>query len=97
MSASVLYDAPGPKARVRHLIFGIVSGVLILAGFAWLIYTFARPRETLGGATLPGLFDGSRWDVFLDPEVWGGIWNGVWNTLSAAGLAAVAAIIIGIA
>src|SRR5690606_34266645 len=67
--ASVLFDAPGPKARRRSVISSIVSGLLILAGLGWIALTLAAPRES-GGITLPGYFDPSRWDVFADPAVW---------------------------
>ncbi|GAA4376938.1 amino acid ABC transporter permease [Agromyces bauzanensis] len=94
--ASVLFDAPGPKARRRSLISSIVSGVLILAGLGWIALTLAAPRES-GGITLPGYFDPSRWDVFADPEVWERIiFVGVVGTLSAALTASVFAVVLGV-
>lgn len=93
---SVLFDAPGPKARRRSLISSIVAGVLILAGLAWIVMTLAAPRES-GGITLPGYFDPSRWDIFADPALWSRILTaGVWATLSAALTASVFAIALGI-
>ena len=35
--ASVLFDAPGPKARRLSLILSIVALVLLIAGAAWVI------------------------------------------------------------
>ncbi|MDF2581126.1 MAG: polar amino acid transporter permease [Microbacterium sp.] len=93
--SSVLFDAPGPRARRLSLTVSIVSGVLILAGLAWVIMTLAAPRES-GGITLPGMFDPSRWDIFADPEVWGALGRGVVATLQAAAVAAVGAIALGI-
>ena len=92
---SVLFDAPGPKARRFSLIFSIVALLLILAGLVWVVTILAAPRES-GGITLPGMFDPGRWDIFVDPEVWGSIGRGVVATLQAAAIAAVGAIILGI-
>jgi glutamate transport system permease protein len=96
MSTSVLYDAPGPKARRRSVIFSVVGVAIIAAGIAWLIFTLAAPRVTANGATQPGLLDGSRWDILLDRAVWRTIGRGVVDTLRMAAVAAVFAVIVGI-
>ncbi|QEO13271.1 amino acid ABC transporter permease [Agromyces intestinalis] len=94
--SSVLFDAPGPRARRVSLISSIVAGVLILAALGWIALTLAAPRES-GGITLPGFFDPSRWDIFADPQVWRFIiFEGVWGTLRAALTAAVLAVAAGI-
>ncbi|MDQ0895740.1 amino acid ABC transporter permease [Agromyces ramosus] len=94
--SSVLFDVPGPKARRLSLISSIVAGVLILVGLGWIAMTLAAPRES-GGITLPGYFDGSRWNILADPEVWSFIFfQGVLGTLRAALLASVFAIVLGI-
>ena len=93
--ASVLFDAPGPKARRTSLISSIVAGILISAGLAWIVWTLAQPRES-GGITLPGYFDPSRWDIFADPQVWSFIFQGVWGTLQAALTASILAIVLGV-
>ncbi|MFD2758819.1 amino acid ABC transporter permease [Gulosibacter faecalis] len=102
MSASVLYDAPGPKTRrTSRLISAIVSAVIVIL-LGWFIFTLGQPRTTASGAVLDGLWDASRWDIFVDPddagEVWEGLlWRGlVLGTLRAAGLAAVLALIFGV-
>lgn len=95
MSTSVLFDAPGPRARRASLIGSILSIVVILAGVVWIYLLLAAPRES-GGITLPGMFDASRWDIFADPEVWSFIGQGVVATLQAAAVAAVGAILLGI-
>ncbi len=98
MSASVLYDAPGPKARSRSRVISAVSTAVIVILLGWFIFALGQPRVTAGGATLTGLWDPSRWDIFLDGQVWEGLlWRGlVMGTLRAAGLAAVLAIVIGV-
>jgi glutamate transport system permease protein len=95
MSASVLFDTPGPKTRRRSLILSIVALLVIAAGLAWVIVTLAAPRQS-SGLTLPGSFDPSRWDIFADPVVWQFIGKGVLGTLQAAAVAAVMAVVIGI-
>jgi glutamate transport system permease protein len=97
MSASVLYDAPGPKARRRNVIFSIVGAILIAALIAWIILTLAAPRISANGNETPGMFDPSRWDVTADPLLWQRFGAGVLNTLRMAGMAAILAMIVGIA
>jgi glutamate transport system permease protein len=96
MSTSVLYDAPGPKAKRRARIISVLALIVVLAGLAWLIYTLAAPRQTAAGGTNVGLFDPTRWDIFTDLVVWRAIGRGVLATLQMAAAAAVIAMIIGI-
>jgi glutamate transport system permease protein len=96
MSASVLFDAPGPRARRRARIASVVVILLILAAVGWIVFTLAQPRES-GGITLPGYFDWSRWEKLVtDPEFWGAVGRGLLNTLQAAAVAAVMALVIGV-
>lgn len=96
MSTSVLYDAPGPKAKRLARIVSVISVLAIVGVVAAVVVTLALPRTTATGQVLPGLFDPSRWDVFNDVVVWRAIGNGVLGTLRMAGLAAVLAIVIGV-
>ncbi|SCX15371.1 glutamate transport system permease protein [Candidatus Aquiluna sp. UB-MaderosW2red] len=96
VSNSVLFDAPGPRAKRLSRILSIGFGALVIGGLGYLIYLLAREREIFNGTTQPGLFDSSRWDIFEDPALWGFIGQGVINTLTAAGIAAVLAIIFGV-
>lgn len=96
MSASVLFDAPGPRAKRRSRIASAIVIVVVLAGLAWIVFTLAQPRES-GGITLPGYFDWTRWEKLVtDPEFWGAVGRGVLGTLQAAAIAAVGAIAIGV-
>ncbi|GAB3617985.1 amino acid ABC transporter permease [Okibacterium endophyticum] len=92
----VLFDAQGPKARRLSLILSIIVGLGILAGLYWLISTLAAPRVSVSGVATPGMFDESRWDIFVDPDIWGFIGEGVLQTLRAAGAAAVLALVLGV-
>lgn len=93
---SVLYDAPGPKARRRSMIISIVGIVLILAGLVGLILTLAAPRISANGVEQPGMFDPTRWNIFLDVQVWRFIGEATLATLRMAAVAAVFAIVIGV-
>jgi glutamate transport system permease protein len=96
MSVSVLYDAPGPKTRRRSMIASIVGVVVIIAFFFWMYLTLAAPRVNANGATTPGMFDVSRWDILAEPVVWKSFGTATLNTLRMAAVAAILAIVIGI-
>jgi glutamate transport system permease protein len=89
MSAeTVLFDAPGPRARRRHLILTIV-GVVIALGVLWLVLTKMASANQL---------EGYMWSPFVtDPEVWTQyLLPGLWETLKAAVLSVILAGIFGI-
>ena len=92
---TVLYDVPGPKARLRSRVISIVGGIVILAGLALLVATLAAPRVNAGGVELPGIFDPSRWDLVLDRAMWRTIGRGLGATLRMAAVAAVLAVAFG--
>jgi glutamate transport system permease protein len=93
---SVLYDAPGPKAKRIARIVSVIAVLLIAGVLATVAIALAVPRTTASGQVVPGLFDPSRWDIFNDLVVWRAFGNGVLSTLRMAGIAAVLAIIIGV-
>lgn len=92
---SVLFDAPGPRARLISRIVSIVTIVGLVALAVWVFLILNAPIES-GGITLPGMFDPSRWNIFADPAVWGAIGRGVLGTLQAAAVAAVGAVVLGV-
>lgn len=91
----VLFDAPGPKAKRRQFIATIIALALIVVGVVWVLIFLAQPRITESGKELPGMLNPARWDIFSNPELWGAIGLGVVNTLTAALVAAVLAILLG--
>lgn len=93
---SVLYDAPGPKARRIARIVSVIAVLFIAGVLAVVVVSLALPRTTASGQVVPGLFDPSRWDIFNDLVVWRSIGNGVLGTLRMAGIAALLAIVIGV-
>ncbi|GAA3013110.1 amino acid ABC transporter permease [Kitasatospora sp. NPDC006786] len=84
-SASVLYDTPGPKARTRYRVFGVLS-VLGIAGLLW--YVFSALNDN-------GQFDAGLWDAFQYTFVQQQIVDGLLSTLEAFGLAAAFSLTLG--
>jgi glutamate transport system permease protein len=84
--ASVLYDAPGPRARLRNNVLTLVFGVLLLL-IAYAVW--AKFDEK-------GQWAGKLWRPFLQADTWTElILPGLWNTLAAGAVAAVLALVFG--
>jgi glutamate transport system permease protein len=92
--STVLYDAPGPRARRRALIGSVIGGLVVL-GILYLAY---RQLDN------SGQWAADRWQVFTDPplgqtaeDVWRSLLvTGLGATLRAAAVSAVVAIVIGV-
>jgi len=90
-SSSVLYDVPGPRARRRALISGIVAALVVL-GLILLVVIRLADR---------GQFAGRLWGPVLNPSdenfqlVWNLLGKGVLATLTAATLAIGFSLVIG--
>lgn len=84
--SSVLYDAPGPRARVRNAIAAAVFiGVLALI-VAWVIVRLAQNEQ----------FDSDMWTPFLKLSTWTiYILPGLVGTLKAAFVSILAALVLG--
>lgn len=93
--ATVLYDAPGPKARFRSRLISVVGVLLLLGILGWVVWRLAQPQVAANGNVTPSMLDASRWDVLAYSEVWQGIARGAWNTLRAALVAMVGAMLVG--
>ncbi|GGT13326.1 amino acid ABC transporter permease [Nonomuraea spiralis] len=86
MSASVLFDAPGPRARLRNHLLTAISLVAVLAA-AYFVYR---------GFDAKGQWEGKIWQPFLTAEVWQEfILPGLLGTLKAAVAAAALALVFG--
>jgi glutamate transport system permease protein len=84
---SVLFDAPGPKARTRYLIIAAVGTLGILA----LIFLLVRALAA------KGQFTADKWSPFIDPVTWTSyLLPGLRATLIAAFFSIILAIIGGI-
>ncbi|KJS57611.1 amino acid ABC transporter permease [Streptomyces rubellomurinus] len=84
-TASVLYDAPGPRARARYRVFGVLS-LIGVAGLLWFVYATLDDK---------GQFNPALWDVFQYNTVQQRIVDGLLATLEAFGLAAAFSLTLG--
>ncbi|WP_454196948.1 amino acid ABC transporter permease [Nocardia sp. Marseille-Q1738] len=84
--ASVLFDAPGPKARLRNHLFSVLVAVAVAAA-VWVLYR---------GFADKGQFTAEKWKPFLEAEVWSTyLLPGLRGTIVAALLSIVLALILG--
>ncbi|MGI5348075.1 amino acid ABC transporter permease [Streptomyces sp. CA-250714] len=84
-ASSALYDIPGPKARARHLAYGIAASLALLALVAWVIHLLVDT----------GQFSYVKWRPFGYVGVQELLLRGLGNTLKAFALAAVLALALG--
>ncbi|NKY26615.1 amino acid ABC transporter permease [Nocardia gamkensis] len=83
---SVLFDAPGPKARLRNNIYSVLV-LAVVAAAGWLLYR---------GFADKGQFTAEKWKPFLEAEVWSTyLLPGLRGTIVAALLSIVFALILG--
>jgi glutamate transport system permease protein len=88
MSApSVLFDAPGPRARRRHAVLTVI-GLLIVAGILAAVALKFRAEGQLESSLWTSLVTGEVWSFYILP--------GLVKTLEAAGLSIVLAMVFGI-
>jgi glutamate transport system permease protein len=90
-NASVLYDAPGPRARRRAAVGGAIATVVLLVLLGLVVKRLADQ----------GQFSGALWGPILNPAnedfslVWNLLGQGVLATLTAAVLAISFSLVIG--
>lgn len=87
--ASVLFDAPGPKARRRHKIGGVLGSLALLGLLAGAIYKLADPRNNQ--------FSAQKWAPFIDPVTWTSyLLPGLVGTLVASVISVLLSIVLGL-
>ncbi|GAB3109847.1 amino acid ABC transporter permease [Janibacter alkaliphilus] len=86
MSSSVLFDAPGPRARRRHRLLTVLAA-LVLLGLVYLALGRLGERGELEPEKWQAMFTRSAWENYFLP--------GIWATLRAAGIAIVLALVFG--
>ncbi|MFG3258435.1 amino acid ABC transporter permease [Streptomyces sp. NPDC048172] len=84
-NASALYDIPGPKARARHLAYGLLTTAALLALAGWVIYLLVDT----------GQFSGVKWRPFTYAGIQELLLRGLGNTLKAFAFAAVLSLALG--
>lgn len=85
-TSTVLFDSPGPKARMRYRLLAVI-GFVIAAAIVWLVVGKLNEYEEFSGAKWSPMATWSTWRYYL--------LIGLWNTIKAAGLSVVGAGIFG--
>jgi glutamate transport system permease protein len=84
--SSVLFDAPGPRARIRNHGISAIT-VVVVAVVAWVVYTRLDAK---------GQLTAEKWTPFLEPNLWSTyILPGIEGTLTAAAVSIVLALALG--
>jgi glutamate transport system permease protein len=84
---SVLYDAPGPKAKVRNAVYTVIFVVVLGAVVWWVLDTMADKNQLASEKWSPFVTDSRVWTTYILPALS--------NTLKAAGLAILIALPLG--
>lgn len=88
MSASVLFDVPGPKARATYRIVAVIGVLLLVAVLFVVIRGLANPDNNQ--------FTAEKWSPFLESATWTSfLLPGLLSTLKAAALSILLAAILG--
>ena len=83
---SVLFDAPGPRARRRNMVVTVVT-MAVVAVAAWAIYSRLTEK---------GQLDAAKWEPFLTSNLWMTyVLPGIEGTLTAAAVSIVLALLLG--
>lgn len=84
---TVLFDAPGPQARRRHLVLTVLAGLGLLA-LLWFVARELAEKDQLTA---------EKWNPFLTRDVWVEyLLPGIVNTLRAAAFSVVLAMAFGL-
>lgn len=86
MSAGLLFDAPGPRTRARHRLYGVLGAVLVaalLVFFVWRLYDADQ-------------FEYRKWEPFVSPIYLEALFvDGLLETVKMAFSAVIAAVVLG--
>lgn len=84
---SVLYDAPGPRAQRRNVLYAVVFVAVLALGLWWVLDVVGDKGQLSGDKWSPFLTDSRVWTTYL--------WPGLANTLTAAFYSMVIALPLG--
>jgi glutamate transport system permease protein len=84
--SSVLFDAPGPRARIRNRVITVITAAVTLL-VIWVVYSALQNKGQLTAA---------KWEPFLTANLWKTyLLPGVEGTLTAAAVSIVLALALG--
>ncbi|MFD8261385.1 amino acid ABC transporter permease [Streptomyces griseoluteus] len=86
MSASVLFDTPGPRARVRNRVFTVVGSLALASLLVFVIYRL----------DVKGQLDPNVWNIFNNAGVRTSIRDGILTTLKVFVLAGALSVVLGL-
>ncbi|MFC8506653.1 amino acid ABC transporter permease [Streptomyces sp. NPDC057411] len=84
-ASTALYDIPGPRTRRRHLVYGLLSTVVILGLAAWILYLLFDTDQ----------FTATKWSPFVYKGIQEMLLRGLGNTLKAFAYASVLSLALG--
>jgi glutamate transport system permease protein len=84
--SNVLFDVPGPRARVRHRIYGVLALLVLLALLGLVAWRFQQQ----------GQFAYAEWEPFVTPAIVNDLFQGLLVTLKIAAVSIALAIVFGI-
>jgi len=85
MSASLLFDSPGPRTVARHRIYTVVAVVVLIAVIGYVLKRLADAEQ----------FEYDKWEVFITPRYVEVLLEGVLSTVRMAFSAIIGAVVIG--
>lgn len=83
--STALYDVPGPNTERRHKLYGLLSTVIVLALFGWILYLLFDTDQ----------FTETKWMPFEYKGIQELLLRGLGNTLKAFAISAVLALALG--
>ncbi|MEU2717854.1 amino acid ABC transporter permease [Streptomyces sp. NPDC007205] len=86
MTSSVLYDAPGPKARVRNRLYTVLGSLALAGLLAFVVYRL----------DVKGQLDPKVWSIFNNAGVRTMIRDGVLTTLKVFAVAGTLSLLLGL-
>ncbi|MCW2711055.1 MAG: Amino acid transporter rane protein 2, family [Marmoricola sp.] len=86
MRSSVLFDAPGPKTRLRHRVYSVVAVIALIALVALLVMRLDEK----------GQLAYRLWEPFITPVYIQALLEGLLNTVKMAATSVVFAVIFGL-
>ncbi|MBE9373106.1 amino acid ABC transporter permease [Saccharopolyspora sp. HNM0983] len=83
--STVLFDTPGPRARARNRLIGVISAAAVVLALGFVVLRFYQA----------GQFDAGIWEWILYKEIQLQLLGALWNTVRAFLSGAVLALVFG--